>query len=356
LEQSELETLIGELETRVERLRSLYEQYFVGIERIEPSVPRKDVERRLYVLRRTQIRNTGLRFRFQNALLRYNTYQTYWIRICRQIEEGTYKRDLRRANARFAVPARPKRQSELNLEKVKEEARDSALPEALSLELDEDESVNVDLDFDANDEGAAEKLTKSGPSAQPQILAEKPSSAKPPRPGPAPRPPPPPARAVRAPADRDPSGEPRRAPSDLPTQGGASAKRVPPPLPHRASGTDGGHLPTEGPPRKSPSPPAGSVADPKPVAVKVKTVQAIEVAKTTKKGENLSEERVRQIYNQYVDTKRSQQESTASFTYENLAKSLRDSSEKLRQKHGGKSVDFEVAVKDGKTILRPIVK
>jgi hypothetical protein len=129
---------------------------------------------------------------------------------------------------------------------------------------------------------------------------------------------------------------------------------VPPPLPNRAPSADGSRPPAEDIPRKDPMPPRGNLADPKTVAVKA--VQGIHRAKTTKEGENLSEERVRQIYNQYVDTKRSQQESTASFTYENLAKSLRDSSEKLRQKHRGKSVDFEVAVKDGKTILRPIVK
>ena len=74
------------------------------------------------------------------------------------------------------------------------------------------------------------------------------------------------------------------------------------------------------------------------------------------RDDRLSEERVRQIYSQYVDAKRARQESTASLTYENLAKSLRESSDKLRQKHTGKTVDFEVTVKDGRTILRPIVK
>jgi len=64
---------------------------------------------------------------------------------------------------------------------------------------------------------------------------------------------------------------------------------------------------------------------------------------------------VRAIYAQYVDTKRRQNESTAAITYEAVAKSLRDSSAKLREKHG-KSVDFEVSVKDGKTILKPVLK
>jgi len=64
---------------------------------------------------------------------------------------------------------------------------------------------------------------------------------------------------------------------------------------------------------------------------------------------------VRQIYAQYVDTKRKQNESTAAITFDGLAKSLRESSAKLREKHG-RSIDFEVAVKDGKTILKPVVK
>jgi hypothetical protein len=106
LEQSEIEAHVEELETRVDRLRSLYEQYFMGIEKIEPGVAKKDVERRFQVLRREQIRNTALRFRFQMVVQRYNTYQSYWIRVCRQIEEGTYKRDVLSAQRRDAAKRR----------------------------------------------------------------------------------------------------------------------------------------------------------------------------------------------------------------------------------------------------------
>ena len=59
----------------------------MGIEKLEPTVPRKDVERRIQVLRKEQIRNTALRFRFQMILQRYNTYQTHWLRICRADRE-----------------------------------------------------------------------------------------------------------------------------------------------------------------------------------------------------------------------------------------------------------------------------
>ena len=64
---------------------------------------------------------------------------------------------------------------------------------------------------------------------------------------------------------------------------------------------------------------------------------------------------MRQLYSQYVQTRRAQNESTAAITYDAMAKSLRESSAKLREKHG-KPVDFEVTVKDGKTILKPVVK
>jgi hypothetical protein len=69
----------------------------------------------------------------------------------------------------------------------------------------------------------------------------------------------------------------------------------------------------------------------------------------------LPEYRVRQLYVEYVETKRRQNESTVALTYDALARSLRDSSVKLRQKHG-KPVDFVVAVRDGKAVLKPVLK
>ena len=97
MDNAELEVALEELENRLERLRALYEQYFMGIERIEPSIARKDVDRRIYVLRREKIRNTARRFKLQTIISRYNTFQQYWQRICREIELGTYKRHLIKA-------------------------------------------------------------------------------------------------------------------------------------------------------------------------------------------------------------------------------------------------------------------
>src|SRR5262245_27378039 len=73
----------------------------MGFEKIEPQVARKDVDRRIYVLRREKIRNTGKRFKLQTIIQRYNTFQQYWHRICREIENGTYRRHVLRAERTF---------------------------------------------------------------------------------------------------------------------------------------------------------------------------------------------------------------------------------------------------------------
>ena len=107
--QKELEIALSELEERVDRLRASYEQYFMGYEKIEPGVQRKDVDRRFTVLRKQQIRNTALRFRFNVITQKFNTYSMYWTRVCRQIEEGTYKRHVAKAARRFGRPNAPAR-------------------------------------------------------------------------------------------------------------------------------------------------------------------------------------------------------------------------------------------------------
>jgi len=102
MEETEVEQQVSDLDKRIERLQALYNQYFMGIEKLEPMVPRKQVDRLIYNLRKERIRHTALRFKFQTLIQRYNTLQTYWIRVCRQIEEGTYKRDVMRAQKRIS--------------------------------------------------------------------------------------------------------------------------------------------------------------------------------------------------------------------------------------------------------------
>ncbi|RLB55111.1 MAG: hypothetical protein DRJ42_07080, partial [Deltaproteobacteria bacterium] len=61
MDAQEFEIALKECETRLDRLRALFEQYFQGMERREPSVPKKELFRRVQALRRNVPRNTALR-------------------------------------------------------------------------------------------------------------------------------------------------------------------------------------------------------------------------------------------------------------------------------------------------------
>jgi uncharacterized protein YhaN len=106
----ELEQLLDTLEARLDRLRSLYEQYFQGIEKLEPSMERKALHNLLQQMRKTKTRNTALRFRLNQLIARMNTFETYWTRVSRQMEDGTYHRDL--FMARYRSRARKETQKE----------------------------------------------------------------------------------------------------------------------------------------------------------------------------------------------------------------------------------------------------
>ena len=43
MDTAEIERELDDLETRIDRLRALYEQYFLGIEKMEPLTARKEV-------------------------------------------------------------------------------------------------------------------------------------------------------------------------------------------------------------------------------------------------------------------------------------------------------------------------
>ncbi len=390
--------MVSEIELRLDRLRALYEQYFMGYEKLEPQVQRKDLERRFQILRKENFRNTALRFRLNVAIQKYSTYQSYWQRICRQIEEGTYKRHVQRAKARFAereAKAGRRADGDLDLD--------------IDVELEDDEAFLASLHEDEPDVTFEEDEAFDTVRPNPQTFSEAPPTAHDPAsfrsysPGTL-RGPPPPAALSALPHDTLPPPDTQRqgVPSPLssrpllrpslrpiaPAQASpgqanqanqssqahqahqAHQKAGPPgpaergipdaaprglPLPPRPGAPAAPATPFT--PRAAPSAPA--IARPAPPSAPRPGPQSVTQtsrAPQPASGGNLSEDRIRQIYSQYVREKRSRGESTATTTFESVARSLRSSSEKLRGQHGGRDVDFEVAEKDGRTILKPVVK
>lgn len=93
---AELSEMLDALESLLERTKVLYEQYFMGIQKIAPAQLHKDIERKIRELTQEQIRNTALRFRLTTLTQKFGSYSTYWNRTMRAIEQGRYVRDLAR--------------------------------------------------------------------------------------------------------------------------------------------------------------------------------------------------------------------------------------------------------------------
>ncbi len=88
--------MLDQLESLLDRVKVLYEQYFLGIQKQAPAHLHHDLDRKLRDLSQIQIRNTAMRYRLATVQQKFGSYNTYWRRTLRQIENGTYARNLSR--------------------------------------------------------------------------------------------------------------------------------------------------------------------------------------------------------------------------------------------------------------------
>ncbi len=82
------------LEAKLNELKVAYEKYFAGVERLEPARLRDEVQRMVRKTGTFHITNTGLKFKRDTIIAQFNTLVQHWNRILKQIEDGTYSRDL----------------------------------------------------------------------------------------------------------------------------------------------------------------------------------------------------------------------------------------------------------------------
>ena len=94
LSSEDIAELLDDLQTRMDRCKVMFEQYFLGIQKTGPLQLQIELERRIRKLTQTHISNTGLRFRFTTLSQKFASYNTYWKRTLRQIENGSYIRDI----------------------------------------------------------------------------------------------------------------------------------------------------------------------------------------------------------------------------------------------------------------------
>lgn len=100
---SELNNNLEALEKRIEQCRVLYELWFNGVEKREPTWHRQEILRQLTRFRRNsrEITNAVDRFRLRNIQARFNSLTQYWNRIILQRERGTYHKDIARMRRRM---------------------------------------------------------------------------------------------------------------------------------------------------------------------------------------------------------------------------------------------------------------
>jgi hypothetical protein len=104
---------LTELDEAIVNLQVLYEKYFLGIDRRPPEQERKRVSQKTREMRTTNIRNTALKFKINTLFAKLLSFERMWDRTLREIEDGTYKRDVFKAKLREkdrdegGGPARP---------------------------------------------------------------------------------------------------------------------------------------------------------------------------------------------------------------------------------------------------------
>lgn len=405
----EISRELEELEGRLERLRVKYDLYFQGIEKMLPFVARKDVHRRFAALHKEQLRSAALRFRFNSLVQRFTSYQTHWGRILRQIEEGTYKRDLLRAKR---LVQRLDQADAGGRRDTDDEVRDDDVYELSDDALDD---AHDDLGDALGGESLLRETIDLPPMPDSGTGPWRPGVPVPPglsglRQVPPSEPPlsddgfrefqaPPPAPIPAMPAAhsstqglREPLPMPRPvnpwrpgaaplsplAPRPLPSPGSPGAPTTPvgaPAVPAPSGPAVTPPRPAPGRPLAAPLPPparpatgpvpvpppgmrpaVGPLPPPRPLGAPGATPArpAPAPAPAARPAATSDDPAIQSLYQRYLDARRQTGESTE-VRYESVARQVRESLPKLAAQYQGADVKFDVSIKDGRAVLRPVV-
>ena len=327
----------NELDAELAELRAAYDSYFMGNDRLPPTKKHEGFKKQWMKLKGTFVRQTAAKFRIESIGQKLLTFERLWDRTIKEIESGTYKRDLARLR-RHGGPA----------VKKKETDSDFDVDEDLDIsDLGEDDDLSTAL-------AAAEAVAAAKPVAAPQI---KPVTGL----VPAIMPVTPPGGVAPASAALKPLTPP------IPVTPAGGVKPLTPPIPV----TPAGGVKPAGPPKISaplatgvnaalkpapapaprPAGATGSNAAFKPAA----SPPARPPAAAGGEG-GLSDTKVKAIYDAYVMAKKRCGEDTKAVTLDSVASSLRKQVPELMKQHNAKSVEFKVVIKDGKAVLRALPK
>lgn len=340
--EPDLGEVLDDLENRLERLKRLYEQYFLGIQKIPPAQLHKEVERGIRELTQRKPRNTALRYKLNSISQRFSSYSTYWNRVMRQIEQGTYLRDIQRVKRRAyargeeipdevlaKMPALMRKRVLRDRERIarRHAEKDASAPAAAAPtarhavhRIDEsDPLLGADLDTDMEELFSsimAEDAPLGGDTAPPppqraqiapEVTADEPGEAQ--------------VGAWREPAATRPRERPKGEAPSADGQWREPARPPPPPPPRRQ------------PPRRSqPARPAGGSLPP-----------------------GMDERQARALYDNYVRA-RKMVGASSDVSFGRLMSSLRNQAPRIMKQHGAQKVEFNVVLKDNRVVVKATPK
>lgn len=72
-------------------------------------------------------------------------------------------------------------------------------------------------------------------------------------------------------------------------------------------------------------------------------------------GGGISDARVRELHAELLAARRNLKQGDG-VSLDSLARTLRDAEQKLRTQHQGGTIDFQVSIRDGKPVVKPVIR
>ena len=331
LNSDEIGEMLDDLHTRIDRCKVLFEQYFLGIQKTAPGQLHVDLERKIRQLTQTHIRNTGQRYRFTTLSQKFASYNTYWKRTMRQIESGSYIRDMARLERKSArlgkdVPEEllakmPKRMRDRILKDRKAASDRVARNESREQDLRESGKVRDHKPKNVHQLDEADLLEDLDlDSIFSSMLGDEPAT-------PAPVATPAPPARQRSSDDTDVDDLFAALASGNGPGGKVSESALPKVPPRRAT------------PRPVAAPPPRPVATPRPPP-----------GEKPPPGMSVSESQA--LYKRYKKARELVGENTSNLSYDKLMRSLNKQAPKILKEHKAQGVSFNVVVKGDRVVLK----
>jgi hypothetical protein len=376
---AEILEMLDLLDTALDRLKVMYEQYFLGIAKVAPSHLHTDAERKLREIAQINIRNTALRYRFATLQQKYGSYNSYWRRTLRQIEQGTYVRSLSKVKRKYegaggeipeeilaAMPKRMREQVARDREVAAAAAvrrgqiKESELPGGANFKLpelvqpdDDDDVAQISSPLPPELSPAHRVSTKEMQQDDlQQMLSDMaaPDVARPPT-GVIPKLP-------RIASDDDdeqtqPGVAPPRPPASRESRPSIQAATLPSlGPPPRTPGTQAPRAGTvPGPPRIPPPPPRPQPPPPPPRAATAPAARANN-PRPDPLPPGMTEADVRTLYQKYARARELVGERNDDSTYQALLRTLHTQAPKIMAAYNAKGVEFGVVIKDKQVVLK----